>query len=205
MMKLITIMFDNKEFAIRLFILQSSLFTVLSPFHTSYCRCPSIPNKEGKFLWLPPLRNSAYRASGSWRMLPLLQKETKKDDLRPISLTPSIFKLTEDFVVTAHVKPAVLRVLDPSQFGAIPKSSTTLTLLEMFHVWLQGTYGNGSTIRTLRFDYKKAIDLIDHSILVRKLRALPIPPSVNNWIRSLRIKLSESCISEWGTVPTGVF
>ena len=72
-------------------------------------------------------------------MLPLLQKETKKDDLRPISLTPSISKLTEDFVVTAHVKPAVLRVLDPSQFGAIPKSSTTLTLLEMFHVWLQGT------------------------------------------------------------------
>ena len=108
------------------------------------------------------------------------------------------------------MKPAVLRMLDPGQFGAIPKSSTTFALLEIFHVWLQGTDGNGSTIRTLLFDYKKAFDLIDHSILVRKLRALTIPPSVTNWIidflsdRLQRIKLFESCVSERGTVPSGV-
>ena len=41
---------------------------------------------------------------------------------------------------------------------------------------------------------KKAFDLIDHSILVRKLCALSIPPSITNWIidflscRSQRIK-----------------
>ena len=64
--------------------------------------------------------------------------------------------------------------------NGIPKSSTTLALLEMFHVCLQGTDGNGSTVRTLLFDYKKAFDLIDHSILVRNLRALTIPPSVTN-------------------------
>ena len=39
---------------------------------------------------------------------------------------------------------------------------------ELLGVWSQGTDGNGSTIRTLLFDYKKAFDLIDHSILVRK-------------------------------------
>ena len=108
-------------------------------------------------------------------------KEIKKD-LWPISLTPCISKLAEDFVVTEYVKPAVLCMLDSSQFGAIPKSSTTLALLEMFHEWTQGTDGNGSTIRTLLFDYKKAFDLIDHSILVRKLCALSIPPSITNWI-----------------------
>ena len=59
-------------------------------------------------------------------------KEIKKD-LRPISLTPSISIVAEDFVVTEHVKPAVLRPLDPSQFGAIQKSSTTFALLEMLH------------------------------------------------------------------------
>ena len=89
-------------------------------------------------------------------------KEINKD-LRPISLTPSISKVAEDFVVTEHVKPAVLRSLDPSQFGAIPKSSTTFALLEMLHEWSKGTDGNGSTIRILLFDYKKAFDLIDHS------------------------------------------
>ena len=136
-------------------------------------------------------------------------KEIKKD-LRPISLTPCISKLAEDFVVTEYVKPAVLCMLDPSQFGAIPKSSTTLALLEMFHEWTQGTDGNGSTIRTLLFDYKKAFDLIDHSILVRKLCALSIPPSITNWIinflscHSQRIILTEGCVSEWSTVLSGV-
>ena len=52
-------------------------------------------------------------------------RELKKD-LRPISLTPCISKVAEDFVVTQYVKPAVLSALDSSQYGAIPKSSTTL-------------------------------------------------------------------------------
>jgi len=107
-------------------------------------------------------------------------KELKKD-LRPISLTPCISKVAEDFVVTQYVKPAVRSVLDSSQYGAIPKSSTTLALLEMLHVWCQATDGNVDTIRTVLFDYKKAFDLIDHSILVGKLRALAIPISVVNW------------------------
>ena len=95
-------------------------------------------------------------------------------------------------------------------FGAIPKSSTTLALLEMLHEWTQGTDGNGATVRTLFFDYKKAFDLIDHSILARKLCTLSIPPSIINLIiyflscRSQRIKLTEGCVSEWSTVPSGV-
>ena len=97
-----------------------------------------------------------------------------------------------------------------SQFGAIPKSSTTPALLEMLHEGTQGTDGNGAPIRTLLYDYKKAFDLIDHSILVRKLCALSIPPSIINWIidfllcRSQRIKLTEGYVSEWSTVPSGV-
>ena len=136
-------------------------------------------------------------------------KEIKKQ-LRPISLTPSISKIAEEFVVTGHVKQAVLRILDPSQFGAIPKSSTTFALLEMVHEWSQGTDGNGSTIRSLLFDYRKAFDLIDHSISISKLSVLDIAPSVINWIidflsdRSQRIKLCEGCVSEWGSVPSGV-
>lgn len=39
--------------------------------------------------------------------------------LRPISLTPMISKLAEDFVVTQHFGPAVLEVIDPDQFGGI--------------------------------------------------------------------------------------
>ena len=63
------------------------------------------------------------------------------------------------------MKPAVLNVLDPSQYGAVPKYSTTLALLDMLHVWSQGTDGNGTTARTVRFNNRRAFDLIDFSIL----------------------------------------
>ena len=80
----------------------------------------------------------------------------------------------------------------------------------MVHHWAKETDGNGATVRTVLFDYQKAFDLIDHSILVRKLSLLDLPNRVINWLiefltdRSQRIKLAEGCYSEWGSVPPGV-
>ena len=63
----------------------------------------------------------------------------------------------------------------------------------------------------LHLDYRKAFDLIDHSILVRKLRdQCKLPASIINWIidflsdRSQRVKFTSECFSEWGPVPAGV-
>ena len=72
------------------------------------------------------------------------------------------------------------------------------------------TDGNGSTIHTVLFDYRKACNLIDHSILVRKLCLLDLSVSIINRVieflshRSQRIKLSEGCISKWDAIPSGV-
>ena len=136
--------------------------------------------------------------------------EDLKKQLRPISLTPCLSKVAEDCVVVDYVKPAVLQVLDPNQYGAVPKSSTTQALIHMVHHWSKETDGNGATVRVTLFDYQKAFDLIDHKILVNKLCKLSIPTRIINWIidflsdRFQRIKLSEGCYSEWGSVPSGV-
>ena len=53
--------------------------------------------------------------------------------LCPVSLTPSISKVAEDFVVTSHFAPVVMKVIDPDQYWGIPKSSTTLELVSMVH------------------------------------------------------------------------
>ena len=144
---------------------------------------------------------------------PLPKKKPVKDlkkDLRLISLTPSVSKVAEGFVVEDYVKPAILKVIDPNQYGTIPNSSTTIALINMLHHWFLGTDGNGSTIRTILFDYRKAFDLIDHGILIDKLSRLELPPSVINWIIDLltdrfqRVKLADDCFSEWGSVPAGV-
>ena len=80
----------------------------------------------------------------------------------------------------------------------------------MIHTWAKETDGNGAMVRVLLFDYRKAFDMIDHSTLVRKLQNLDLPSSIINWIadflsnRYQRVKLSEDCFSQWGSVPSGV-
>ena len=80
----------------------------------------------------------------------------------------------------------------------------------MMHAWALGTDGNGATVRTVLFDYRKAFDFIDHRIVIDKLEGLLMPCSVLNWIinflsdRSQRIKLAKGCYSKWGPVPSGV-
>ena len=101
-------------------------------------------------------------------------------------------------------------MIDKTQYGAIPYSSTTMALINMLHHWYSGTDGNGSTVRTILFDYRKAFDFIDHEILINKVCRLNIPRSIINWIIDFlsniiqRVKLPEDCYSEWGSVPSGV-
>ena len=92
--------------------------------------------------------------------------------------------MVDEFVVADYIKPAVIKIIDPNQFGTIPGSSTVMALISMVHKWLKETDGTGSTIRVLLFDYRKAFDLIDHSTLIEKLHQMDIPNSVINWIIS---------------------
>ena len=126
-----------------------------------------------------------------------------------ISLTPILSKVAEEFVVLKHLQPAILKKIGDNQFGAIPKSSTTHAL-SMVHFWAKHTDGNGSTVRVVLFDYRKAFDLIDHVLLVRKLLALDLPVSVSRWIIDFlkdlthRVKLGNDCLSERRNIPAGV-
>ena len=131
--------------------------------------------------------------------------------LGPISLTPLLSKIAEEFIVEEFVKPSVMAVIDDNQFGTVPKSSTTQALISMIHAWSNHTDRNGSTVGVVLFDFRKAFDLIDHCILAGKLKNLDLPSGIVSWItdflkdRKQRVKLSQECFSEWGTagVPQG--
>ena len=136
-------------------------------------------------------------------------KEVNKG-LRPISLTPILSKVAEEFVVLKHLQPAILKKIGDNQFGAIPKSSTMHALISMVHSWAKHTDRNGSTVRVVLFDNRKAFDLIDHVLLVWKLLALDMPVSVSRWIidflkdRTQRVKFGNDCLSKWRNIPAGV-
>ena len=125
------------------------------------------------------------RLPPSWKSadtVPIPKQKPIKDvnkHLRPISLTPLLSKVAEEFVVAEHLRPSILKKIGDNQFGAISASSTTYGLISMVHSWTKHTNGTGSTIRVVLFDYRKAFDLIDYTLLARK--PLPAGPRLAGW------------------------
>ena len=203
-----------------------SVFKKLSTLNTNKAsgpdRIPSWVLKENADLLAAPVAdilNSSFlerRLPTSWKKADItpLPKTSPVSDankhLRLISLTPILSKVGEEFVVDGYVKPAVLAKIDRNQYGSVPKSSTVHALISMLHNWYKDTDGNGSTMRVMLFDFKKAFDLIDHAILMAKLGDYELPPWVLDWIadfltdRKQRVKLAHDCHSDWGSVRAGV-
>ena len=152
----------------------------------------------------------------AWKLAnvsPLPKSNTIEDfnkDLRPISLTSTLSKIAESFIIEQDVKPTLLNVIDPQQFGFIPDSSTTLAIISMLHEWLEATDGTGSCVRIALLDYRKAFDLVDHKLLIAKLFSLGIKPTTVNWLidflrdRSQRVKINSDCFSNFRTTPAGI-
>ena len=131
-------------------------------------------------------------------------------DLRPTSLTSTLSKVAEDFVIERELKPVLLKSIDPLQFGFIPGSCTTFALISMLHHWLAATDRTGSTVRVALLDFRKAFNLVDHNLLIAELFSYEIKPHVVNWIadflrgRSQRVKINKECCSAFLQVPAGI-
>ena len=128
-------------------------------------------------------------------------------DLGPISLTSTFSKIAESIIIERGLKLHILSFIDTCQFGFLPGSSTTLALISMIHNWLRDTDATSSTVRAILLDYRKAFDLVDHNVLMYKLKDLGFKPTVINWIadnRKQRVKLNNNCFSDWLDIPAGV-
>ena len=91
--------------------------------------------------------NSSYKEQRlplPWKLadvVPLPKQKPVEDlseQLRPISLTPAISKLAEDFVVSTHVGPAVLKVIDHDQYGSDLDVSPLVTSYRRYRCSCQG-------------------------------------------------------------------
>lgn len=131
-------------------------------------------------------------------------------DLRPISLTSTLSKVAEGYIIDRALKPLMLECMYPNQFGFIPDSSTTFALVSMLHHRSEATDGTGAHVRVALLDYKKAFDLVDHNLLIAKLCSLGVKPTAVNWVvdfsrsRYQRVKLKSDCFSDFKPVPAGI-
>ena len=147
-------------------------------------------------------------------MIPIQKGKCLSDintDLRPISLTPTMAKICEQFVADWLMK-SIIDQIDKRQYGSLKRSWATHALLSFIHYLLNRSDEPKNVIRIFLLDFAKAFDHIDHNTLLRKLSSMSVPRIIINWItnflagREQRVKIGP-CISGWqkrnGGVPQG--
>lgn len=116
-----------------------------------------------------------------------LHKGGPKDDLnnyRPISILPVISKLLEK-----HVHDALMafltkfQLLHKNQSGFRPNHSCETALIGMVCKWLE-SINKGSLVGAVMIDFKKAFDLVDHSLLLKKLKHYKLSNDTLLWFAS---------------------
>ena len=101
--------------------------------------------------------------------------------MRPIAITPIPSLICEDFVFDwAYEK--ICPTLDPQQFGNIKATSTShylVSLLDFIHSHLD----KRNTSLALAFiDFRKAFDLVDHTVVINKAISMGLPPYLVAWL-----------------------
>ena len=108
-----------------------------------------------------------------------IKTPSSEANVRPISLTPCLSKILEDFVVSWMIED-VGKNNDPNQFGCLKGSSTTYCLLDMLHTWFTHIDSPGKHLRICFLDFSKAFVRIGYDVLITKLRRQAIPYTMDH-------------------------
>ena len=137
--------------------------------------------------------------------IPKEKPPSSESDFRPISLTPCLAKVLEEFVAEWLIND-IKDMIDPKQFGCLKGTSTNLC---PFHNWLSSLDSPGQYVRICYLDFSKAFDRINLNILVQILIAIGARLSLIKWIsnslsdRTQRVKIGDS-FSYWTHTHAGV-
>jgi len=110
-----------------------------------------------------------------------------EQDLKPISLTPTVSKVFESLVGKWMLE--AIGKFDKKQFGAIKGRSTSHALVDIVHKWHRALDAEES-VRTVFVDYAKAFDHLDHPTTMRKLEVLGVPSIILCWKEPRELQVS---------------
>jgi len=123
-----------------------------------------------------------------------------QNDLRPISLLPTLVKVFESFV-GRWLLSFLESKLDHNQFGNRKGRSATHAIISVLHTWMS-SLDSGGSVRTIFVDLRKAFDLVNHNILYNTLKKYGIPDFLLLWFgsylsnRQQRVRANQF-ISSW--------
>ena len=120
------------------------------------------------------------------KVFPIYKGETKSDpsNYRPISILPTISKIFEKHI-NHHLMGYLnkYKLIHESQSGFGQKHSCQTALVNLIDHWT-ACIDKGDIIGTLFVDFRKAFDVVDHSILINKLHLYKFSPNAVRWFQS---------------------
>ena len=158
-------------------------------FIDSYSLKLAFPLIEDSILHLVNLSISQNSYSESWKtqlVLPLYKKDNEMDgrNYRPVSHIIEIGKIVEYVVheqVYEHFK--VNELFHSNHHGFLSNHSTATALIQLYDLWLSASE-NRELSAALLLDLSAAFDIVDHSILLEKLKVYKFTDDTVLWFKS---------------------
>ena len=121
-----------------------------------------------------------------------------------MSLTPIASKTLESIILNM-VNEKIAKNIKRNQFGGIGGASTTDALVEMIHRSSEATDKLDHYLRVALLDFSrpKASDLINHNILLAKLKQYDLPPHIRRCITTFLLDRTQQVKIENNFSPPG--
>ena len=119
-------------------------------------------------------------------IIPIHKTGPKEDvnNYRPISILPTVSKIMEKWI---HLKFMNYlndnRLLHEKQSGFRAGHSTESALILLIDSWLKAI-NEGKLVGCVMIDFRKAFDLVDHAVLLKKLEIYKCGKSALSWFKS---------------------
>lgn len=117
-------------------------------------------------------------------------------DYRPIELTSTLCKILERIVVREIINATAELWKTNKQYGFLPGKNTMDAIIKVIDDWKSAIH-NKQTVHSVFFDFQKAFDLVDHVILLNKLKTFNLPNWIVPWVaqyligREQRVKIDK--------------
>jgi hypothetical protein len=134
-----------------------------------------------------------------WKLstiVPVFKKGSKSNpsNYRPINLTSPIARLMEKMISEA-IRESYKFYFDNNQFGFLRGRSCVQSILYSQSLW-EKALKTKSPVDVVYFDFKKAFDKINHTLLLVKLEQIGLDEKLQKWFRSFLS--NRSCVVKVG-------
>ena len=117
------------------------------------------------------------------KVFPIFKCGSKSDpsNYRPISILPTVSKIFEKHV-NKHIMNYLnkYKLIHESQSGFRQKHSCQIALVKLLDQWMSCIH-KGDLVGSLFIDFRKAFDVVDHTILMKKLELYKLSETSLNW------------------------